>query len=79
MRCQRCEGYMVRDFFLDVMNVSGEMDFDGWRCLNCGDITDPVIAHHRYANVQEAARPKRRWSGLRPRAFYLVGRDADSH
>jgi len=56
---------MVRDIFLDVINVSGEMDFNGWRCLNCGNITDPVIVHHRYADLNnEPARAKRRWSGF---------------
>ena len=35
---------------MDLLNVSGEMDFKGWRCLNCGDITDPVIvSHHQLA------------------------------
>jgi hypothetical protein len=67
---------MVKDFFLDVMNVSGEMTFNGWRCLNCGDIIDPVIARHRDTNRHEVARPKRRWSGLRPRVFYHVMKDA---
>jgi len=79
MRCQRCQGCMVRDFFLDVMNVSGEMDFNGWRCVNCGNITDPVIVHHRNANGREPARAKRRWSGVRPRAFYSVARDGGGY
>lgn len=78
MQCQRCQGCMVRDFFLDVMNVSGEMTFNGWRCLNCGDIIDPVIAHHRHATMHEVARPKRRWSGLRPRVSYLVMKGSSS-
>ena len=46
MRCQRCQGCMIIDHFMDLLNVSGEMDFKGWRCLNCGDITDPVIVRH---------------------------------
>jgi len=79
MRCQRCQGCMVRDFFLDVMNVSGEMDFNGWRCVNCGNITDPVIVQHRDADRRELARPKRRWSGVRPRFFYFLAKETDNH
>lgn len=36
MRCQRCQGYMVSDHFMDLLNVKGELDCNGWRCLNCG-------------------------------------------
>src|SRR5574341_277486 len=72
MRCQRCRGCMVRDHFMDVLNVSGEMDFEGWRCLNCGDITDPVIVRHHQSPPTVSARPKRRWSEVSPRAFWLV-------
>ena len=79
MQCQRCQGCMVVDFFLDVMNVSGEMTFNGWRCLNCGDIVDPVITHHRHAPIREMARPKRRWSELRPRLSHLIVTDADGY
>ena len=41
MRCQRCQGCMISDHFMDLQNASGEIDFKGWRCLNCGDITTP--------------------------------------
>lgn len=72
MRCQRCRGCMVRDHFMDVLNVSGEMDFEGWRCLNCGDITDPVIVRHQHSPPIVSARPKRRWSEVSPRTVWLV-------
>jgi hypothetical protein len=63
MRCQRCQGLMVNDYLLDLVNVSGEMDFPGWRCLNCGDITDPVIVRHHQLDVRAPAKSKRRWWG----------------
>ena len=43
MRCQRCQGWMIIDYFMDLLSGSDELDFTGWRCLNCGAITDPVI------------------------------------
>lgn len=63
MRCQRCQGYMISDHFLDLLNGSGEMDFKGWRCLNCGDITDPVIVRHQQSSGSIPAKSRRRWWG----------------
>jgi RNase P subunit RPR2 len=63
MRCQRCQGCLITDHFMDIHNVSGEMDFKGWRCLNCGDITDPIIARHHQSVVYAPAKSKRRWRG----------------
>ena len=40
MRCQRCQGYMISDHFMDLLNASGEIDFEGWRCLE-------LWRHHR--------------------------------
>lgn len=62
MRCQRCEGWMISDHFMDLRNVSGEIDFKGWRCLNCGDITDPVIVRHQATIAPLKSR--RRWWGV---------------
>ena len=64
MRCQRCQGYMISDHFMDLLNVSGEIDFKGWRCLNCGDITDSVIVRHHQLAAIVPAKSKRRWWGI---------------
>lgn len=61
MECVRCQGLMVPDRFVDLVE-SGEAEFGGWRCLACGNITDPVIV----ANRQHRPTPKR---PLRKRAF----------
>jgi hypothetical protein len=37
------------------------MNFTGWRCLNCGDITDPVIVRHHQIAPSAPAKSKRRW------------------
>ena len=46
MRCVRCEGRMVSDYFIDMEN-SGELWMPGWRCLVCGEVVDPLILRHR--------------------------------
>ena len=61
MECVRCQGLMVPDRFVDLVE-SGEAEFGGWRCLVCGNITDPVIV----ANRQHRPAPKK---PLRKRAF----------
>ena len=48
MMCLRCDGLMVHEKFEDLDGLwSGDHEFTGWRCLNCGVIVDPVIAAHK--------------------------------
>jgi RNase P subunit RPR2 len=48
MACQRCNGLMVRERYDDLKLGSAGYEVFAWRCLNCGEIVDPVIAaHHR--------------------------------
>ena len=47
MRCYRCQGFMIEDRF-----DPEEGDRPGmvaWRCINCGEVLDAVIQHHRYS------------------------------
>lgn len=46
MQCVRCQGLMIADRFVDLAQ-SGDAEFNGWRCLVCGNITDPVMAANR--------------------------------
>lgn len=46
-RCQRCEGLMVREFCLDGLNGIGERDLVAARCVQCGDVVDPIITGNR--------------------------------
>ena len=55
MRCARCGGLMVREKFEDFRLGSGGDELSGWRCINCGEIVDPVIAAHRRLTSQAAA------------------------
>ena len=54
MKCSRCHGLMVKEHFLDYDGTYGHMWANGHRCMNCGNVHDPVIAQHRLAKVQPA-------------------------
>lgn len=45
--CTRCGGLMVSDFCMDLLNSTGELEFAAKRCVQCGDVVDPVIQHNR--------------------------------
>jgi len=45
MICIRCQGRMVHERFLDLLD--GECAFMGWRCINCGEIDDHLILSNR--------------------------------
>ena len=45
--CTRCGGLMVSDFCLDVLGNIGEAEFTGKRCVQCGEVVDPVILSNR--------------------------------
>jgi hypothetical protein len=45
-QCGRCGGLLVREICMDLSN-SGEWEVESRRCVQCGDIVDPVIAANR--------------------------------
>ena len=53
MTCRRCQGCMARDHFLDLQESGGEWWLEGWRCINCGHVFDPVVENNR--RLQAAA------------------------
>jgi transcription elongation factor Elf1 len=68
MNCQRCNGYMVRDSFVDQRDDTGGLLLEGWRCINCGEIVDPVVLTNRMAGplklYRGQTRDRRTWKGL---------------
>jgi hypothetical protein len=48
---------MAKDHFIDLMESAESMWMAGWRCLNCGNVLDPVMERNRrrqkMAEVQE--------------------------
>ncbi|TKB67717.1 MAG: hypothetical protein E8D47_03985 [Nitrospira sp.] len=54
MTCRRCNGLMVRERYDDLSLGSAGYEVFALRCLNCGEIVDPVIAaHHQTAHKTE--------------------------
>ena len=51
MQCLRCNGLMVLERFNDLWDNTGEIHFEGLRCLVCGEIVDPMILTNRTKTV----------------------------
>lgn len=47
MHCDRCNGEMYLDTYVDLQDDTGHFSFHAWRCLNCGYVYDPVIAANK--------------------------------
>ena len=55
MTCTRCQGCMAKDHFMDLLESSEDMWLAGWRCLNCGNVLDPVMERNRLGQGKPAA------------------------
>ena len=53
-KCTRCQGLMIEDHCLDFEGTYGHMWTKAHRCMNCGNVHDPVIEQHRLAKPQPA-------------------------
>jgi hypothetical protein len=47
MKCERCQGLMFEDHFMDMKDLSEGMWVSTWRCMNCGHAMDSVMAANR--------------------------------
>lgn len=47
MNCDRCQGLMIEERFLDNDDCSGLPWMKGWRCMNCGLVLDRKIYERR--------------------------------
>lgn len=45
--CSRCLGLMTKAFFADFEDDTGEFGFWGLRCMQCGEVIDPIIMRNR--------------------------------
>jgi len=46
-RCLRCGGLMVPERCFDLRSDNGQLDFAAKRCVQCGELVDPVILENR--------------------------------
>jgi uncharacterized Zn finger protein len=60
MKCQRCEGFLVRD---SIYNLDGQYyHIEVLRCLNCGETVDSTILKAREAKKDKKAIQEQRVS-----------------
>lgn len=55
--CLRCGGLMVGDFYMEMMESHSEPDCRASRCVQCGEVVDPVIQKNRSARADERQVP----------------------
>jgi hypothetical protein len=55
MHCLRCQGLMWTETFFDLQLNT---EFQGWRCLFCGNVWDPVIGDNRMPVEHPHVSPK---------------------
>lgn len=53
--CVRCGGLMVSEFCMDLLNSAGELEIETLRCVQCGEVVDPVILMNRRLQRDSAA------------------------
>ena len=54
MKCRRCGGFIVGASFSGGETATGAWAYTGWKCLNCGYVTDPLILRNTVAQFQRA-------------------------
>lgn len=65
MTCSRCSGLMTVDSFIDMEEDTGQLWLSAYRCLNCGQVTDPGVIRNRLnprvltVETEPRSRPRR--------------------
>jgi len=67
MKCTRCNGLMVMDDCLDIKGGPGELWIKAFRCIACGNLTDPIIRRHQSPGIQAQVISLPRRMGRAPR------------
>ena len=47
MKCERCNGLFIPVSFVGGDDEIGVWEYAGWKCLNCGHVTDPFFLKNR--------------------------------
>lgn len=72
--CARCGGFMVSHWCMNVNYDAGGMEILTKRCLQCGEVIDPVILENRLNPQREAMKKKTRPLLSRPLASSNKGK-----
>lgn len=74
--CDRCGGFLLERHFENLDGSAWGWAYDGWMCLNCGDVVDPLIVQNR--SLQGKANdpiPARSYDGGKSKIGWLRMRD----
>ena len=64
--CSRCGGLMVITDCFDVLSDTAEIECMALRCIQCGDLVDPVILRNRNHRPELAPKKKNlKWASSR--------------
>ena len=63
MKCPKCKGDMVYETFTNQDNLAWH--YDGWRCLYCGEVLDPVIIANKKASKNDNLISKNLGKGIK--------------
>ena len=53
IRCSRCMGFMIVEGAFDSIVGVGHADFPVRRCVQCGEVVDPVILQNRRSQLEK--------------------------
>ncbi len=67
MQCTRCDGLMVVEDCVDIKGNKDEFWIKAMRCVACGNILDPMIAHNRLYGLAEVVSINRKPNRRAPR------------
>ena len=63
--CWRCGGLLVIEQCLDLLDDTGQLDFKALRCVQCGELVDPVILMNRRRLLSNFRKGKKgSWSSV---------------
>lgn len=51
-QCPRCQGFLVGDLCYDIDDDQGQRWFSALRCVQCGDVLDPIIMRNRLVALE---------------------------
>lgn len=51
-QCPRCQGFLVGDLCYDIDDDQGQRWCSALRCVQCGDVLDPIIVRNRLALME---------------------------
>jgi hypothetical protein len=58
--CPRCKGPMISQRYEDLLDDTGQFGITAWRCMCCGEVTDPVILANRVNRPEPQGQPNPR-------------------